>query len=302
MSPAAASPFTPLVTSWRRALRARNLSENTLRIYTGAAEALATWLVKETPHRSWEQVGKADLEGWIGHLLDTRTSGHASNQYRAVQQLFRWLAEEDEIPANPMARMRPPALEEKLVPVLTDEQLRLLFKSCSGKDMVSRRDLAILRLFTSTGMRLAEMAGLRLADVDLDDRLATVTGKGRRDRVVRFDPSTALALDRYLRSRTVEKYAGRPELWLSEKNRGVLGRNGIYQMVVRRGEQLRLDINPHMFRHTFGHRYLNRGGAEGDLMEQAGWRSPQMVRRYGASAKAERARTAYDRVGVMEDL
>ncbi len=253
-------------------------------------------------HIGRSQVRKSDLESWLGYLLDTGSAGHASNQYRAVQQLFRWLAEEDEIPANPMATMRPPTVEEKLVPVLSDEDLRALFKSCAGKDMVHRRDLAILRLFTSTGMRLAEMAGLRLTDVDLDDRRAIVTGKGRRDRVVRFDPGTALAVDRYLRSRGAEQYAGRAELWLAEKNRGVLTRTGIYQMVVRRGEHLGLDINPHMFRHTFGHKYLNAGGAEGDLMEQAGWRSPQMVRRYGASAKAERARTAYDRVGIMEDL
>lgn len=301
--PADVSPsFGALITSWRRSLRARNLSVNTLRIYTGAAEALARWLTSETTHCQWSDVRKGDLESWVGHLLDTVSAGHASNQYRAVQQLFRWLAEEEEIPANPMATMRPPTVEEKLVPVLTDDQLRALFKSCAGKDMVNRRDLAILRLFTSTGMRLAETAGLRLVDVDLDERRATVTGKGRRDRVVRFDAGTALAIDRYLRSRGAEKYAGRPELWLAEKNRGVLTRTGIYQMVVRRGQQLGLDISPHMFRHTFGHKYLNAGGAEGDLMEQAGWRSPQMVRRYGASAKAERARSAYDRVGVMEDL
>lgn len=130
-------------------LRARNLSDNTLRIYTGAAEALASWLAEQTPHTSWEQVRKGDLEAWIGRLLDTRSAGHASNQYRAVQQLFRWLAEEEEIPASPMATMRPPMIQEKLVPVLTGDELRALFKSCAGKELVPRRDLAILR--TSVG-------------------------------------------------------------------------------------------------------------------------------------------------------
>lgn len=299
---AAASTFAPLVVSFRRYLKARNLSENTQRIYTGAAGVLAGWLADNTAATGWDQVTKADLEAWIGHLLDTSSAGHANNQYRAVQQLFKWLAAEEEIPANPMASMRPPNPGEKLVPVLTDEQLKALFKTCAGREFVPRRDLAILRLFTATGMRLAEMTGLTLPDVDLDDRLAKVTGKGRRDRVVRFDPTTALTIDRYLRLRAADRYAERPGLWLAEKNRGTLTRTGIYQMVVRRGEQIGVDLNPHMFRHTFGHRYLAMGGAEGDLMEQAGWRSPQMVRRYGASAKAERARTAYDRVGVMEDL
>jgi site-specific recombinase XerD len=309
MSTVDTPPFASLVTSFGRHLRARNLSKKTVEIYLGAAGALAAWLAENTDRRSWDQVAKADLEDWLGDLLAERSAGHASNQYRAVQQLFKWLAAEEEIPGNPMATMSPPKVEEKLVPVLTDVQLKALFSTCRGKDFVSRRDLAILRMFAATGMRLAEMAGLRYVeddpdrtDVDLDNRLARVTGKGRRERLVRFDAGTSVALDRYLRSRATARWVARPELWLAEKNRGVLTRTGIYQMVVRRGEQIGMDINPHMFRHTLGHRYLAKGGAEGDLMELAGWKSPQMLRRYGASAKAERARTAYDRVGVMENL
>jgi site-specific recombinase XerC len=122
------------------------------------------------------------------HLLAAWSGGHANNQYRALQQLFKWLAEEEEISVNPMARLRPPKVEEKLVPVLTDEQIRALLRTCPGKDLVDRRDQAILRIFLSTGIRLAEMAGLRLDDVDLDARTAIVTGKGRRERSVRFDP------------------------------------------------------------------------------------------------------------------
>jgi site-specific recombinase XerD len=297
------------VTSFGRHLRSRNLSPKTIEIYLGASRTLAGWLAVETDVRSWEQVRKADLETWLGELLAARSAGHASNQYRAVQQLFKWLAAEEEIPANPMITMSPPKVEEKLVPVLSDEQLKALFASCKGKDYVDRRDLAILRLFAATGIRLAEMAGLRYVegdpertDVDLDTRLARVMGKGRRERLVRFDAGTSVAIDRWLRSRATSKWADRPELWLAEKNRGALTRTGIYQMVVRRGELVGIDLNPHQFRHTLGHRYLARGGAEGDLMELAGWKSPQMVRRYGASAKAERARSAYDRIGVMGDL
>jgi site-specific recombinase XerD len=304
-----ATPLDLLVTSFGRHLRARNLSPKTVEIYVGASNTLATWLTSETDVQSWDEVRKAHLEEWVGELLVTRSAGHASNQYRAVQQLFKWLTTEEEISSNPMATMSPPKVEEKLIPVLADDQLRALFATCKGRDFVDRRDLAILRLFTATGIRLAEMAGLRYVngdpdrtDIDLDQRLARVVGKGRRERLVRFDAGTSLAIDRWLRSRATSKLAHLPALWLAEKNRGALTKNGIYQMVVRRGEQIGLDLNPHMFRHTLAHRYLARHGAEGDLMEIAGWKSPQMVRRYGASAKAERARTAYDRIGVMEDL
>jgi integrase/recombinase XerD len=76
--------------------------------------------------------------------------------------------------------------------------------------------------------------------------------------------------------------------------RGPLTANGIYQMVRRRGEQAGVDVWPHRFRHHFSHTWLDRGGAEGDLMELNGWSSPQMLLRYGASARGARARRAYD--------
>jgi integrase len=67
-------------------------------------------------------------------------------------------------------------------------------------------------------------------------------------------------------------------------------------MIVRRGRQCGVEVFPHRFRHHFSHTWLDRGGAEGDLMELNGWTSPQMLRRYGASARSARARRSYDRV------
>ena len=72
-----------------------------------------------------------------------------------------------------------------------------------------------------------------------------------------------------------------------------------YQIVARRGRQCGVEVYPHRFRHHFSHTWLYRGGAEGDLMELNGWSSPQMLTRYGASARAARARHTYDR--IMED-
>jgi len=75
--------------------------------------------------------------------------------------------------------------------------------------------------------------------------------------------------------------------------------NGIYQMIVRRGRLAGVEVWPHRFRHHFSHTWLDRGGPEGNLMELNGWSSPQMLRRYGASARSARsarARRSYDRV------
>jgi integrase len=83
----------------------------------------------------------------------------------------------------------------------------------------------------------------------------------------------------------------------------VMTDNGIRQMLRRRAKQCGLDhLHPHMFRHTFAHRWLSEGGQEQDLMRLAGWRSREMLARYGASAADQRAREAHRRMGLGDRL
>ena len=192
-----------------------------------------------------------------------------------------------------MAGLAPPRLTAKLVPVFTPEELTRLEQACAGRGFAQRRDTAIIAVFTATGIRLAEMAGLRydpgdprLSEIDLWQREITVRGKGGKDRIVKIGHQTARSLDRYLRARARHAQAWRPQLWLGAGNREPLTANGIYQMIARRGRQCGVDAFPHRFRHHFSHTWLDRGGPEGDLMELAGWASPQMLRRYGASARS----------------
>jgi integrase len=151
-------------------------------------------------------------------------------------------------------------------------------------------------VFTATGIRLSELAGLRDSDVDLWQREITVRGKGSKDRIVKIGHQAARSLDRYQRARSRHAQAWRAQLWLGAGNREPLTAAGIYQMIARRGRQCGLRVYPHRFRHHFSHTWLDRGGPEGDLMELNGWTSPQMLRRYGASARSARARRTYDRI------
>ena len=220
---------------------------------------------------------------------------YASNQYRAPQQFFKWLAAEDQLP-DPMAGLAPPRVTARLVPVFTPEELARLEHACAGRSFAQRRDTAIIAVFTATGIRLSELAGLRSGDVDLWQREITVRGKGGKDRIVKIGHQAARSLDRYLRVRSRHAQAWRPQLWLGAGNRQPLTAVGIYQMTARRGRQCGVAVHPHRFRHHFSHTWLDRGGPEGDLMELNGWTSPQMLRRYGASARSARARRTYDRI------
>jgi integrase/recombinase XerD len=244
---------------------------------------------------SWEQVTSRDIQQWMAWLLGRYSTAYASNQYRALQQFFKWLAAEDQLP-DPMAGLAPPRMSDKLVPVFAPGELARLERACAGRSFAQRRDTAILAVLTATGIRLSELAGLRCGDLDLWQREITVRGKGGKDRIVRIGHQAARSLDRYLRARSRHAQAHRPQLWLGAGNREPLTGAGIYQMITRRGRQAGVDAFPHRFRHHFSHTWLDRGGPEGDLMELNGWTSPQMLRRYGASARSARARRTYDRI------
>ena len=189
------------------------------------------------------------------------------------------------------------------MPVFAAGDLARLERACAGRSFQQRRDAAVVAVFRATGIRLSELAGIRYdpgdprrSDLDLWHREITVHGKGRTTRTVKISHDAARALDRYLRARARHAQAYRPQLWLGTGNRGPLTASGIYQVIARRGRQCGIGVFPHRFRRHFSHTWLDRGGAEGDLMELNGWTSPQMLRRYGASARSARARRSYDRV------
>ena len=293
----------PEISSFRLHLAAEGKAARTVRTYTEAVQWFAAaHLRRESGRGGWEQVSRQDVQEWMAWLLGRYSAAYASNQFRALQQFFKWLAAEDEIP-DPMARLRPPHVPDKPVPVFADGDLPRLERACAGRSFQQRRDAAVIAVFAATGIRLSELAGIRYApddprrsDVDLWHREITVRGKGGKTRTVKISYDAARSLDRYLRARARHAPAHRPQPWLGTGNRGPMTASGIYQVITRRGRQCGVEVFPHRFRHHFSHTWLDRGGAEGDLMELNGWTSPQMLRRYGASARSARARRSYDRI------
>ena len=116
-----------------------------------------------------------------------------------------------------MARMRPPKVPEQPVAVLTLDEQRRLLATCEGRSFEDRRDAALLRVFIDTGARLAEVAGLLVATIELDDGMLLVMGKGRRERRLPVGTRTVKALDRYLRERSRHHAASEPQLWIGKR-------------------------------------------------------------------------------------
>ena len=301
-----AGPLGADIASFRLHLAAEGKAARTVEGYASAVRWFAAgYLLGQAGKTSWNQVDARDIQRWMVHLLDRYSSAYASIQFRALRQFFKWRAAEDELP-DPMARLQAPKVAVREVPVFTSVELSGLAKACQGRSFAARRDAAIIAVFTATGIRLSELAGIcchpgdpARSDLDLQARQIRIRGKGGTARTVKISHQAARSLDRYLRARARHPQAWRSQLWLGVKNRGPLTATGIYQIVTRRGRQCGVIVYPHRFRHHFSHTWLDRGGAERDLMELNGWTSPQMLTRYGASARGARARRSYDR--IMDD-
>jgi len=220
-----------LLRSFARSLRARNRSPRTVQAYLEAAQLLADF----SGGRDLAVLTRGDVEDFLGDQLTRHRPTTAAVRFRSLQQFYRWMIAEELVETSPLAGLGPPTVPEEPVPVLDESMISRLMGTMNGRTFEDRRDTAIVRLFLDTGMRLSEVAGLQVTDVDLDTDVAIVMGKGRRPRACPFGDKTGQAIERYLRERNKHSQASSLALWVGA--RGVMTGNGIAQMLRRRAAQ-----------------------------------------------------------------
>lgn len=288
-----------LIPEWRTSLQAARKSPRTVRAYVDGARRFRAFLADAGMPTAPARITREHIEAYMVSLegfADTTAATH----YRNLQQLFNWLVEEGEVASHPMARMRPPKIGEKAIPVIPKHHREALLKTCSAGTFEDARDAAIIRLFLATGLRLEEGMGLTLESLDRETRQLVVYGKGNRTRILVVPVVPLKALDRYLRLRRRHPHAGLEWLWLGPKGRFTASGMGI--MLRRRSKQARIDppIHAHQLRHTWAHDLKSKGMAADEQMYLGGWKTMQMLNRYASSAVGERARASLERLSEQE--
>jgi site-specific recombinase XerD len=277
-----------LLDSWLLALRAERKSDKTVKVYGDGVRMFLRWCDRTgTP----AELAKSTVQAFVVALLEGGAEpATARSRQLSLKRFSAWLTAEGEIDDDVLLGLRPPKIDVKVADPLTGDELRALIKACQGKTMRDRRDEAIIRLMTETGMRAGEVANLQATDVDLARGIAVVRrGKGGKGRIVPFGAQTASAIDRYQRLRRTHLLADTTALWLGDRGK-TFSYHAMHRSLGYRAKVAGIDrFHPHLLRHTAASRWLAAGGSEGGLMAVAGWATREMLDRYVAATASERA-------------
>lgn len=224
-------------------------SPKTIAYYKATLQHMESWLSKPIAH-----VSSDDLRKYLSEYELERGSSKVTidNIRRIFSSFFSWLEDEDYIVKSPVRKIKRVKTAVKAKETLSDEELEALRDSCDSK-----RDLAMVDLLASTGMRVGELIRLDIDDVDIQGRECVVTGKGNKQRPVYFDARTKLHLTAYLDSRIDDN----PALFVSLNGRTQrLSVCTIEKRIKALGEKAQVGrVHPHKFRRTLATHAIDKG-------------------------------------------
>ena len=293
----------------------RDVSPHTLKAYARDLDAFVLFLDRYYGHSqtrtsdlgprtwSWEGVDRLAMRGFLAQLSRAGLGKRSmARTLSAVRSFYRWMHRNEVVESNPASAVGAPKLDRHLHAYLDREQIDLLFQAAEARALegkfVDVRNLAILELFYSTGMRLSELQGLSRPDVDLVSQQVKVRGKGRKERLVPVGDHASLALRNYEARRDdlirgIGAKADRRAFFLARTGKRIAVRaiqkavNGFLKQI---DEDAGLSV--HSLRHTFATHLLDAGAARRAVQELLGHSSISTTQIY-THTSVERLKQVY---------
>ncbi len=249
---------------------ARNVSRHTTRAYTGDLVELSAAVEKDGP----VPAADVDLSTLRRHLAALKERGlnvrSVARKISAIRALFRWLAAEGRIDADPAAALKVPKRGRPLPKVLSKDEVKHLIEGVTGDGWSALRDRAVLETLYSTGARVAEAAGMDLGDLDLDMGAVLLRGKGRKERLAGLGAPAVAALSAYLAA-SHEKRRNGNAVFVNRAG-GRLTVRSIARLLSRAATAAGLPAgaSPHVLRHSFATHLLEAGANLREVQEMLG--------------------------------
>lgn len=284
-----------LITGFLRYLEVeKDVSPHTISGYANDLEQFVLYLGGAT---GLAGVSNMDIRGFLAHLyrLGVKKSS-AGRKLAALRSFYRYLHREGYVEQNPARSVATPKKEKYIPQFLTADDVDRLMKAPAAEAAADPRGLAILELFYSSGLRISELASLKVRDVDLDAGMLRVMGKGRKERVVPVGAKAVQALNAWLAVRK-KNACVEPEspVFAGPKGRALSVRS-IRSVVYRysRGSCQAGRVKPHALRHTFATHLLQEGADLRALQEMLGHASLSTTQKY-THVDVKRLMEVYDK-------
>ena len=300
--PTSASPPLPLEAeeflSWLGAERGR--AANTLSAYRRDLLLYGRWL--EARHLGLDAATASDIENFVADMRDAgKAPSSVARTLVAVRSLHRFLAEEGHAVNDPALTVAVPRVPQGLPKALREDEVEALIAVVTGNDAIARRDRAILEVLYGTGLRISELVGLSLANLDLAGGTLRAVGKGDKERMVPLIGLAHEAMTAWLspmgRDEVVPKRwarRGDAEAVFLNSRGGRLSRQGAWGIVRRHGDLVGLGdrLTPHVLRHSCATHMLDHGADIRVVQELLGHASITTTQVY-TMVTTERLRDAY---------
>ena len=287
-----------LIRGFIMALGAGGRKSRTLFIYEDSIRSLSDF-ARNLGLPSLATMDRTYIRHWLSSLHQKGNKpATVSIRYRSLNRFFGWCVTEEERSDNPMDRVDPPRIPSEIQAYYQPDDVEKVVKSIGRSTPHNLRDAAMVMVLYDSGVRAAELCGMKAEDLDWRDRTILVTGKASKQRRVSIGSKSAMAIERYLRKRGTKS----DWLWLGSGSMP-LNTNGLRMMLQRRFKDAGVKFRgAHAFRRGFAMEYLAAGGQEGDLKELGGWQDYAMVSRYAKANAGERAIAAHKKLSPGDRL
>jgi len=277
----------------------KGYSEHTIRGYGRDLNDFYLFLKNRNGKRKID-IRKIDalmVREYVSHLFNSYSRSSISRKLSAIRSLFRYLEKRQKIDMNPASEVSSPKLPRYIPSYLTVDEIFRLLNDPKRDDPFLLRDLAILEVFYSCGLRVSELASLNVKDIDRSNSTIRVMGKGKKERIVPIGDTALSAIDRYLEAIFLLRKGDQGDLALFINQRG--GRitpRSILRIVKRhvREKGILKDISCHSLRHTFATHLLDAGADLRSVQEMLGHVSLSTTQRY-THISIDRLMEVYDK-------